>query len=159
MPPSGKAAFAFSALVLSLVVAADAFAGDASASGGATLTANVVGLRNNKGRVGCVLFNSADGFPNDRGKVFRRASGPIHDGSASCEFGPLPGGTYAVVYFHDEDMTGKMRKNWMGIPQEEFGFSNDVRVKITTPSFEATSFPHDSQSQVLTLHPQYMGSD
>jgi len=140
-------------------MAVDAFAGDASASSGATLTAKVVGLRNDKGRVGCVLFNSPDGYPNDRDKVFRRVWAPIRNASASCEFGPLPGGTYAVVYFHDEDMTGKMRKNWMGIPEEEFGFSNNVRAKITSPSFDATSFSHDSQSQVLTLHPQYMGSD
>jgi len=159
MPPRAKAAFALGAFVLSLVVPADASAGDASASGGASLTARIVGLRNDKGRVGCLLFNSADGYPNDRNKVFRRVWSPIHAASASCEFGPLPGGTYAVVYFHDEDMTGKMRKNWMGIPQEEFGFSNDVRAKIATPSFDASSFPHDSKSQVLTLHPQYMGSN
>jgi len=40
--------------------------------------------------------------------------------------------------FHDEDSDGEMDKNFLGIPQEKYGFSNNVEPVISAPSFEET---------------------
>jgi len=46
---------------------------------------------------------------------------------ARCDFEDIPPGTYALVVIHDENMNGKLDTNWVGIPKEGYGFSNDVK--------------------------------
>jgi uncharacterized protein (DUF2141 family) len=49
----------------------------------------------------------------------------------------LPPGNYAIAVLDDENRNGAMDSNWLGIPQEGFAFSNNVRVGLTgPPSFE-----------------------
>ncbi|MBL6715485.1 MAG: DUF2141 domain-containing protein [Pseudomonadales bacterium] len=51
----------------------------------------------------------------------------------------LPGGTYAVGVFHDVDGDEALSKNFLGIPKEPFGFSNNVRGRFGPPSFKDAS--------------------
>ncbi len=52
----------------------------------------------------------------------------------------VPPGTYAVQAFLDEDGDGKIRRNWLGIPQEGIGFSNDAPFRFGPPSFGDAAF-------------------
>ena len=47
--------------------------------------------------------------------------------SAICQFNDIPPGTYAIAVFHDENANGKLDKNFLGIPCEGYGASNNVR--------------------------------
>jgi len=105
----------------------------------------VKGLRNDKGRVGCSLFNGVEGFPRDREKEFREMWVPIHNGSAVCGFIGLPAGIYAVSVLHDENSDGKMDFNWFGMPSKGYGFSNDAKAMLLPPSFHAASFEYDGR--------------
>jgi uncharacterized protein (DUF2141 family) len=40
-------------------------------------------------------------------------------------FRDVPEGTYAVVAFQDENGNGKVDRNFLGIPTEKIGFSNN----------------------------------
>ena len=40
-------------------------------------------------------------------------------------FTDLPAGVYAVSVFHDENMNQKLDKNFVGVPKEEYGASNN----------------------------------
>ena len=44
---------------------------------------------------------------------------------------------YAFAIYHDVNDNGEMDKNWMGIPKEPFGFSNNVKPKFSAPEFES----------------------
>ena len=48
----------------------------------------------------------------------------------------LPAGEYAVQAYHDENSNGEIDKNMMGIPTEEYGFSNNVRGIMGPPDIE-----------------------
>ena len=100
----------------------------------------VVGLRNNKGQVFCALYASAEGFPKDRQKAIRRDTSSISDKKASCEFSLIEPGTYAVSVFHDENSNGKLDTNFLGIPREGVGASNDARGHMGPPKFDAAHF-------------------
>ena len=128
-----------------------------AASGSPALDAVVTNTRDDKGRVGCSLFNDRDpsAFPRDSKKKFRHVWAPIHNGQAVCEFAGIPAGTYAVVVFQDEDMTGDMRSNMLGMPQEGYGFSNNPRVRFSAPSFSDASFKYNGQSQKVSIVLQY----
>jgi uncharacterized protein (DUF2141 family) len=44
-------------------------------------------------------------------------------------------GRYAIAVFHDTNGNGKLDRNFIGLPQEPYGFSNDVG-RRGFPSFE-----------------------
>jgi uncharacterized protein (DUF2141 family) len=119
------------------------------------LRASLVGLQNNKGRVGCIIFNSAEGFPRDRTKAVQQVRAPIHDGSGTREFKGLPPGTYGIAAFHDEYETGKMKTNFLGMPQEAYGFSNDAKPSaLTPPPFNACAFTYSGGVMDIIMHAQ-----
>lgn len=45
-------------------------------------------------------------------------------------------GTYSIAVFHDRNGNGKLDRNFIGLPSEPYGFSNDVG-RRGPPSFEA----------------------
>ncbi|ADJ28434.1 DUF2141 domain-containing protein [Nitrosococcus watsonii] len=52
----------------------------------------------------------------------------------------IPDGVYAVAAFHDRNKNGKADRNWLGIPKEAYGFSNNVKVVFKPPSWDAVKF-------------------
>jgi len=100
----------------------------------------IAGFRNDKGRVLCALYSSADGFPEKSDKALVHANSPISSGHAVCEFAGTAAGTYAVSVFHDENSNGKLDRNFMGIPREGVGASNNARGHFGPPKLEAAAF-------------------
>ena len=39
-------------------------------------------------------------------------------------------GDYVALTFHDKNRNGKLDSNFLGVPVEPFGFSNDVRPQM-----------------------------
>lgn len=97
-------------------------------------------LRNLKGTVSIVLFNSPEGFPEEDDKAYKWQSIDLGNDAPVFRFENLPAGEYAYAILHDENEDGKMKKNIVGIPKEGFGFSNNYRPRVKNPSFEDASF-------------------
>jgi len=152
MRPNWGIAFLF-AVVLTMGPPSHAHA---QCCAGNVIRASLVGLPNNKGRVGCIIFNSPDGWPRDRTKATRQVRAPIQDGSGTCEFKGLPPGTYAIASFHDEYETGQMKKNFLGMPQEVFGFSNDAKPSaLSPPPFSACAVTYSGGVLNITMNAQH----
>ena len=79
----------------------------------------------------------------------------IRKTEARCDFEDIPPGTYALAVIHDENMNGKIDADWLGIPKEGYGFSNDVKALLGTPSFSAASFKYDGETLDLTISLNY----
>lgn len=105
-----------------------------------TLTLNVTHVKNDQGLVRALLFKGGKGFPDDEAIAFKSASVKIKDGKTEIDFGPVPEGTYALSVFHDSQNTGKLRTNALGIPRDDYGFSNDAMGTFGPPSFENAAF-------------------
>lgn len=119
----------------------------------ATLTVRVTGARNAKGKIGVTLFQSAQGFPDDTSKAFRQQSVEIDAKTMSAQltFKDLPQGTYAVSVLHDENGNGKMDKNFVGIPKEGYGASNNPKKKRRAPTFDEAKFSLNSSEQTVEI--------
>ncbi len=52
----------------------------------------------------------------------------------------LKPGKYIFKYFHDENKNKKMDSNWLGIPTEGYGFSNNAKGLFGPPSIKETIF-------------------
>jgi len=116
----------------------------------------ILDIRNSKGTVACALFESPAGFPSE---FLHSATNvmiiKIRKAQARCDFEDIPPGTYAMVVIHDENMNGKLDTNALGVPKEGYGFSNDAKKFLGTPSFSAASFPYDGQNLDLTMKLHY----
>lgn len=116
----------------------------------------ILNIRNSAGTVDCALFESPIGFPIE---FLHSATNvmviKVRKAQARCDFEDIPPGTYAIAVIHDENMNGKLDTNWLGIPTEGYGFSNDVKALLGPPSFSATSFPYNGQNLDLTISLHY----
>ena len=52
----------------------------------------------------------------------------------------LPYGEYAVTLFVDFNGNKKLDKNFLGIPKEQYGFSNNVMGRMSAPTFDQAKF-------------------
>ena len=140
-----------SAAALVAALSVDAPAADAGRDGTAgaervALTVRVSGLNNDRGRVAVALFASAETFPDQR-RALSGQLAKIENGRAAVRFAGLSPGRYAVAVLHDENENAKMDFNFLGMPLEGYGFSNDASAPFGPPSFEAAAFrlkPRDS---------------
>jgi uncharacterized protein (DUF2141 family) len=133
------------ALTLSLVVP---LAPSLCAGADSGIRVVVKGMRNDKGRVGCSLFNGPDGFPREKAKQFRGMWTQKHNSVAVCDFTGVPAGTYAVTVLDDTNMNGKMDFNFIGLPTKGYGFSNDAKATLSPPSFDAASFKYSGNGSL-----------
>ncbi len=115
---------------------------EARSAGAATLTVHVTGARNAKGQIRASLFQSAKGFPGDASQAIQTQAADIDPQSLSAQivFTGLLEGVYAVSVFHDENMNRKLDKNFLGIPKEGYGASNNPKKKMGPPDFEEAKF-------------------
>lgn len=79
----------------------------------------------------------------------------IRDTQARCDFEDIAPGKYALAVIHDENMNGKLDVDWLGVPTEGYGFSNDAIALLGPPSFSAAGFPYDGRNLNLTIRLNY----
>ena len=118
-------------------------------SNAAELTVIVEGIRNAKGDVRFALFDVPDQFP--RGKKLDSTDIPAISGSVTARFKNIKPGAYAVAIHHDENGDKEMNTNFIGLPEEGYGFSYDARVFIFPPGFDAASFNMGIADKIVRL--------
>jgi len=106
-----------------------------------TIHVEIAGLRNDTGQVFCALYSSPDGFPKDSKKAVAHVTSAISHQHAVCEFSGIASGTFAVSVFHDENSNGKLDTNFIGIPREGVGASNNAKGHHGPPKFHDAAFP------------------
>ncbi|MDX2052710.1 MAG: DUF2141 domain-containing protein [Polyangiaceae bacterium] len=95
-----------------------------------------VSPRNRKGALACALYASPKGFPGAIGSARATERKAIPAGEVRCTFAGLPKGTYAVAVVHDENGNGKLDTNFLGMPTEGWGTTNNVKPLMSAPTFE-----------------------
>jgi uncharacterized protein (DUF2141 family) len=118
-----------------------------------TLKVRVTGARNTKGKIGVTLFQNAQGFPDDTSKAIRQESVEIDPKTMSTQviFKDLPQGTFAISVLHDENGNGKMDKNFVGMPKEGYGASNNPSKKRRAPTFDEAKFSLNTSEQAIEI--------
>jgi uncharacterized protein (DUF2141 family) len=104
-----------------------------------TVTIALSDARNDKGQLVVGLFDSEANFPR-QGRALRASKLTLERGKAVVTFRGLEPGVYAVAVLHDENSNSKMDFNFLGMPLEGYGFSNDAPVSFGPPSFDAAAF-------------------
>ena len=117
-----------------------------------SLTVRITGLRNNQGHVLISLFKEGMGYPDKPEKAYRKEQLSISSNASVAVFGNIPPGDYAIAILHDENDDLKMNKNWLGLPKEGYGFSNNVMGTFGPPSYNKAKFTcHTDQPVSLEI--------
>lgn len=103
------------------------------------LTVKVTGIKKNKGEVVCALFKTADGFPIDLSKPQTIWLAADSD-EVTCKFTDITIGNYAVSVAHDENTNKKVDTNFVGMPTEAWGVSNNIRPLMRAPRWNEAQF-------------------
>ncbi len=123
---------------------------------GSVIRVEITGARNDKGQVLCALFSPDTGFPGKVENAVAHSHSAITHGSAVCEFAGIAPGRYAASVFHDENSNGKMDTNFIGMPKEGVGASNDAKGHMGPPKFDAAAFQYSGGGLELKIKLAYL---
>ena len=97
------------------------------------------GMAGNQARVAIYSASAQEQFPFDekfyRGVVYEATSDRL-----TVIIPDLPPGKYAVAAYVDNNRNGRLDKNFLGVPKEIFGFSNNARGMFGPPDFSVAAF-------------------
>ena len=105
----------------------------------ATLTVKVPGPLDPKGRIGCGLFAGESGFPMDN-SVARMQWLPAQVDGVTCVFTDVADGAYALSVVLDMNGNQRVDTNFLGMPREAWGESNNARPSLRPPRFDEAVF-------------------
>ena len=109
----------------------------ANLASAAELTIHVDDMKATGGTIMVAVYGSEGTFLK---KPDSATGAPAAPGATTVVFKDLPEGTYAFAIFHDANSNGKMDKNLVGIPTEDYAFSNNAMGKMGPPSFADAKF-------------------
>ena len=116
----------------------------------ADLTVKIEGIREARGTIRLELDGSAAAWDNKE-KPTALGSTPAVIGAVTYTFKGLPSGRYAVGVYHDANDNGELDMNFLGIPKEDFGISNDPSM-TRKPTFEESHVDVGDTDQHITIH-------
>ena len=113
-------------------------------SSAATLDVEIQGIRKG-GILNLEISRSKEAFESDGDDagVAARITERIDKGAYQRSFDILPG-TYAIKLHIDENENGKLDTNFLGIPKEQYGTSNNALFL----NFDSSSFDVDTYKKV-----------
>jgi len=113
-------------------------------------------IKGNTGQVAFYLFNSDDDFPMKTGKALKSGYIKTTGSTAGYTFTDIATGTYAVFVFHDADNDKKLKTNFVGMPREGMGVSNNAKGHLGPPKYADAKFEFKNPSQVITISLVYL---
>jgi uncharacterized protein (DUF2141 family) len=114
----------------------------------------VTNIKNIQGQMGFSLYRSSEGFPHPEKAsltIFVEITG------TSCEytFTNIEAGTYAISVFHDENSDKELNSNFLGIPREGVGVSNNAKGHFGPPKFDAAKFDFTPPEKLIAISLSY----
>jgi uncharacterized protein (DUF2141 family) len=125
----------------------------AQAAALATLIVKIEKVSPRGGDIRTALYDAAS-YPDDNADPVKDAVVPAHPGETIVTMTDIKPGTYAVKMFQDFNRNGKFDVNWLGLPLEKYGFSNDAKPVFSEPSFDATKFELKPGVNTIIIHTQ-----
>ena len=101
------------------------------------LTVNIAGINSDKGSLLVGIYKTEKSFLK---KPFKSDIIKIINKKSTVVFKNIPKGTYAVSFVHDENDNKKMDTNFIGIPKEDFGCSNNATGFMGPPKYKDAKF-------------------
>jgi uncharacterized protein (DUF2141 family) len=108
-----------------------------------TLTIEITGIKEPKGRMACALFWENKGFPRKHRRALRRTWVDVKGDTVKCVFKRTGLGEYAASVFLDKNGNGKLDTNAIGSAKEPWGVSrNAAHKRFGPPLYKDAKFDY-----------------
>jgi len=115
------------------------------------ISVTITGIKNHTGKLYIGLYNKKSGF-REVDQTYKKFIVDISSNKVTYIFDNVPTDIYALSVFHDENNNGIHDKNILGIPTEDYGFSNNKKHLFGPASFEESSFQIENNKNItITL--------
>lgn len=115
-----------------------------------SLSVRIIGFESNKGECWFALDSSETIYESENlvfiGKVL-----PLINKEIIVRIDSLKYGIYAIRVFHDENSNGKLDSNILGIPTEDYGYSNNASSWFGPPSWEKAKFIFNKEELTIEI--------
>lgn len=113
-----------------------------------TLKLQITNIKDAVGDMYIAVYSDEASYMKNR---FAEAIAPIKtEGILEVDI-KIPKGTYAITIFQDENGDTELNTNFMGIPKEPFGFSNNPKMMFGPPNFKEASFDFTEDGQLISI--------
>jgi uncharacterized protein (DUF2141 family) len=126
-------------LTMALTISASSF----------SFTVKFENVRNEKGSIKYLVFKSEEGYPDDLKQSIKSGTIPTKEAEQGIVLSDLEAGSYSFSVIHDENNNDKLDTNFLGIPKEGFGFSNNPLVLFGPPSFDKTKVEVNKDTEIV----------
>ncbi|OPZ97675.1 MAG: hypothetical protein BWY70_01423 [Bacteroidetes bacterium ADurb.Bin408] len=116
----------------------------------AVVKISVTGIPKVKGQLLVAFYDSEDSFLKEDKVVYSKIV-PVTGKTMDVYFKDIKQGVYAVAIIHDANNNKGLDVNFLGIPVEYIGTSNNKRNYFGAPSFSASKFTCNSPQVDLTI--------
>ena len=117
-----------------------------------TLTLEITGIREQKGRMACALFWQNKGFPRKHRRALRRTFVDVESDTVKCVFKRTGLGEYAASVFLDINENGKLDTNVTGRTSEPWGVSGNSTSKRQGPDlYKEAKFNYEGGEVTLPI--------
>jgi uncharacterized protein (DUF2141 family) len=113
----------------------------ATAADGPNLRIVATNIKSDKGKLYVWVYDKKDDWLSDRYRTQKsvEVAGSRAGDRVTVEL-LLPAGEYALSVFQDVDDNGKLERNFIGIPKEPAGLSNNLRPRFGPPKYKDAAF-------------------
>jgi len=109
----------------------------------------VKGISVGKGTMSIGMYNNEEDYSSKDGKYYFATTDVVDSTYFECIIKNVEAGNYAIKIYHDVDSNGELNTNWMGMPKEPFGFSNDAKGTFGPPKFEDAVFELNGDKEIV----------
>ncbi|MEQ9606274.1 MAG: DUF2141 domain-containing protein [Kiloniellaceae bacterium] len=119
----------------------------------------VQNVRSSKGLITAVLYNDNPDTFLKRGARLDRIRVDAHKGETLLCLQAPASGRYTVAIYHDENGNEEFDRNFLGIPTEGYGFSQNPGFRFGKPDIEETLFTINGEKTDLRISVLYLDGE
>ncbi len=108
----------------------------------------ITNIDNIEGEILIAVYNNENSFMKPE-YAYRKIKKAVKSESMKIKLVDMPKGEYSIALFHDKDLDGELKRNFFGIPSEDYGFSNITSMLFSRPSYEDTRFYLESDTSFV----------
>ena len=115
-----------------------------------SLIVRITGFSSDEGECWFALDNSQEIYESDD-SVFIGKIVPVVNNEVIVKIDSLKYGHYAIKVFHDENSNGELDSNFLGMPTEDYGFSNNASSWFGPPRWEKARFLFNKKEMTIEI--------